>query len=242
MLELVREKNPTAPIVWIHGMMTNGVSAMIEEIVAEFGGAEAGYYACRLTQNNAGGGSHPNLAGQKTFANELVAFIEANGLTEVTPDSDAISGGETSRTDEVDTGRGLAFKFTINADGVATKNGNEVVLDDATIGEGYTLVDFGAVITNKLAVGQGDLTIEDVDGAHTVQVPVKYLYDLEENAASYAVRIVNIPEANETSLIYARAYFVYEDADGNTHTVYADETHAANYVGKVDINDGELEW
>ena len=37
MLTLVREKNPTAPIVWIHGMMTNGVSSMIEEIVAEFG-------------------------------------------------------------------------------------------------------------------------------------------------------------------------------------------------------------
>ena len=80
MLTLVRQKNPNAPIVWIHGMMTSGVSSMIEEIVAEFGGEEAGYYACKLTQNTSGGGWHPNLKGQQKFADELVAFIKEKKL------------------------------------------------------------------------------------------------------------------------------------------------------------------
>ena len=132
MLQLVRAKNPNAPIVWIHGMMTTGVSSMIEEIVAEFGGAEAGYYACRLTQNNAGGGAHPNLAGQQKFADELVAFLETNGLTEgndtpdepeipVEPDTpdepetpvagDLISGGETSRMEDDQIGLGLPVRY-----------------------------------------------------------------------------------------------------------------------------------
>ena len=73
MLSLVRAKNPDTPIVWIYNMMTSGVNKMVEEIVAEFGGAEAGYYACKLTMNTSGGGWHPNLAGQKKFTDEPMA-------------------------------------------------------------------------------------------------------------------------------------------------------------------------
>ena len=260
MLQLVREKNPNAPIVWIHGMMTNGVSAMIEEIVAEFGGADAGYYACRLTQNNAGGGAHPSLAGQQTFANELVAFLETNGLTDgtdapVIPDepiipdepviSDAIiTGGETSRTEENETGLGLAFKFNITADGMSVKNGNAADYTNATVtidGVAYKLVDMGAVVTNDMSVGlsTNKLNLDNLS-ARTTQIQAKYLYEWSENGASYAVRIIHIPAANTATVLYARAYYVVE-MEGELVTFYGD-VYEANYDGKIDSNDGVLEW
>ena len=263
MLTLVREKNPTAPIVWIHGMMTTGVSAMIEEIVAEFGGADAGYYACRLTQNNAGGGSHPNLAGQQTFANELVAFIEANGLADGTdapivpdepdepiiPDEPVVSGaiitgGETSRTEESETGLGLAFKFDVNADGIGVKNVNVVDYTNATVtidGTAYKLVDMGAVMSNDTSVGLNAdlLTLDNLSG-RTIQIQTKYLMTWGEEGISYAVRIINIPVENEDTIIYARPYYTVE-MDGKPVTVYGD-IYKDNYVGKIDVNDGVLEW
>ena len=249
MLTLVREKNPTAPIVWIYGMMTSGVSTMIEEIVAEFGGAEAGYYACQLTQNNAGGGSHPSLSGQQQFATELVAFIQDKGLDVVIPESpDLISGGETSRTEETDTGLGLAFKFTIAANGIGIKENKKTQADltNATVtvnGVECKLVEFGAVMTNKIGIGQNEdqFNLDNVDGKKVLQVTAKYLVDLEPDSAAYAVRIINIPTSHSASAIYARPYYIYEDVNGEQCVVY-DEIFSANYDGKFDYNDGVLEW
>ena len=268
MLQLVRAKNPNAPIVWIHGMMTTGVSAMIEEIVAEFGGADAGYYACRLTQNNAGGGAHPNLAGQQTFANELVAFLEANGLTEkdddepVTPDTPdepdepvipdeptietgaIITGGETSRTEESKTGLGLAFKFDVAADGITASNNNVTDYTNATVtidGVAYKLVDMGAIVTNDAAVGlSADKMNVDNLSTRTLKISAKYLFDLYDGGATYAIRVIHIPAEAEHVVVYARAYFVVE-MDGQLHTVYG-EIYEDNYAGKIDMNDGVLEW
>ena len=247
MLELVREKNPNAPIVWIHGMMTNGVSSMIEEIVAEFGGAEAGYYACRLTQNNAGGGSHPNLAGQQKFADELVAFIQANGLDVVEPEyASVITGGETSRTEETKTGLGLAFRFEIAANGIAVKGTNTADLSNATVdalgdGNGYKLVEMGAVVSNDLYVGRDAdaLTLDNLS-AKTLKIQAVYLQDLEPDSAQFAVRVINIPTEHEKTIIFARAYYVVE-IEGEQVTVYGD-IYEANYAGKIDVNDGVLEW
>jgi len=76
MLNLVREKNPGVKIVWIYNMMTSGINKQIEEIINEMGGEEAGLYSLKLTMNTSGGGWHPNLAGQKKFADDLTAFIQ----------------------------------------------------------------------------------------------------------------------------------------------------------------------
>ena len=265
MLELVREKNPNAPIVWIHGMMTTGVSTMIEEIVAEFGGADAGYYACRLTQNNAGGGSHPSLSGQQTFADELVAFLEANGLTEgntdtpveppVDPDepgkvADTITGGETSRMEMKGDMLGLAFKFTVNAAGIAVVDGNVVDYANATIdvyGDGtqYKLVSMGAVMSNNPAKGlDADAMMRaNANNEDLLDISVKYLYNLDEEtgAASFAVRITNIPAECEETIIYARPYYIFEDAEGNQIEVY-DHVEYTNYADNITMNDGVLEW
>jgi len=259
MLQLVRAKNPNAPIVWIHGMMTGGVSSMIEEIVAEFGGADAGYYACKLTQNNAGGGSHPDLAGQQKFADELVAFLETNGLTEgadtpdtpVIPDepvdsSDLITGGETSRMEDSKIGLGLAFQFDIKAEGIAYAKGYKRDITNATVtlsdGKQYKLVDFGAVATNDMTVGLSEKTFNLDNLSHrTLQVKAENLMECNENGAKYAIRIINIPENHSATAIYVRPYYVYEDADGKQVVVY-DEIFCANYDGHFEFNDGILEW
>lgn len=263
MLQLVRAKNPNAPIVWIHGMMTNGVSSMIEDIVAEFGGADAGYYACRLTQNNAGGGSHPNLAGQQKFADELVAFLQANGLTEgndtpdtpdtpVIPDEpvlsdDLISGGETSRMEDNKIGLGLAFKFDITAKDLAYGKGYQRDISNATVtlsdGKEYKLVDFGAVVTNDMSVGLSEdrFTVDSDDGIRTKKVPAVNLMECDANGATFAVRIINIPDANSDTAIYARPYYVYQNEAGEKIVVY-DDIVVDNYDGKFDFNDGVLEW
>ena len=78
MLTMVREKNPTAKIVWIYNMMTGEVNQQIQEIVAQFGGAEKGYYCVELTRNTNGGDGHPDVAGHQVLAQELAQFITDN--------------------------------------------------------------------------------------------------------------------------------------------------------------------
>ena len=75
LLVMVREKNPNAKIVWIYGMMTNDVDKEIVQAVADAGGAVGGYYAVKLSRDNAGAGWHPSLSGQQKFAEELTAFL-----------------------------------------------------------------------------------------------------------------------------------------------------------------------
>lgn len=76
MLSLVREKNPNAKIVWAYNMMTGGANNIITSVIDEAGGAFAGYYSVKLTQNTKGGNGHPYYTAHETMANELSAFIE----------------------------------------------------------------------------------------------------------------------------------------------------------------------
>ncbi len=77
MLALVRQKNPEAKVVWIHGMMNNQVGHLIEEVISEAGGASRGLYTLHLYQNNAGATGHPNEAAHKDYATELTAKIRS---------------------------------------------------------------------------------------------------------------------------------------------------------------------
>ena len=146
---------------------------------------------------------------------------------------DLIEGGETSRTEETKTGLGLAFKFTILADGI-TANGNVADLTNATVtigGEEYKLVEFGALLSNDAAIGtDADEFSVDHLSTKTIKVTAKYLMDLEPDRATYAVRVINIPAEQADTTVYARAYYVYEDADGQQVIVY-DEIYSATYNG-----------
>ena len=254
MLTLVREKNPNAPIVWIYGMMTNNLNSMIEEIVAEFGGTEAGYYACKLTTNTSGGGYHPNLAGQKKFANELVTFIQANGL-DVVPekpeepdisgnDTGLISKAETSRMEMSDDALGLAFRYTLNAQGITMNQDHVIDLTDATItveGTDHKLMQVGAIVTNDVEIGlrASRMTRENLS-SKTKDVPAVYANALTEEGLKFAVRVTNIPWEKSDAVIYARCYYVYE-CDGEQVVVYGD-IFGVNYDNNLSTNDGVFDW
>ena len=252
MLTLVREKNPNAPIVWIYGMMTNNLNSMIEEIVAEFGGTEAGYYACKLTTNTSGGGWHPNVAGQKKFANELVAFIQANGL-DVVPekpeeppvlDNGLLSGAGISRMEMTEELLGLAFRFTLDAQGISMNSDYVIDLSEASVtvdGVAYKLVGVGAIVTNDVEVGlrPSRMTHAALSGK-TKDVPAVYGNDLTEEGLKYAVRVTNIPWEYTDAAIYARGYYVYE-CDGEEVVVYG-KVFATNYENTINTNDGIFEW
>ena len=140
------------------------------------------------------------------------------------------SGGETSRTEETKTGLGLAFKFNIAANGIAVKNGNVADLSGATVtvdGTEYALLEFGAVVSNDATID--DLTLDDLSG-RTIKIEAKYLLGSEEDSADYAVRIINIPESAAETLVFARPYAVYVNAEGEQIVVYGD-TVSDSYNG-----------
>ena len=78
------------------------------------------------------------------------------------------------------------------------------------------------------------------EGAYA-NLAAERLFDLEEGVnASFAVRIINIPEKHEATILYARAYYVFE-YEGREVVVY-DDVQSANYINKYTSNDGVLEW
>lgn len=77
MLNLVREKNPGAKVVWIHGMMTKEVGYLIKEVIQEAGGASKGLYDLELDQNNAGHNGHPIKEAHKDYADKLTEKIKS---------------------------------------------------------------------------------------------------------------------------------------------------------------------
>ena len=254
LLDMVRAKNPNSKIVWIYGMMKDDDNTRIPAIIEENGGAAEGLYSLELVTNTAGAGWHPSAAGQQKFADDLVAYLNSDVLVKYVGDEvldndegRVISGGETSRTEESDTGLGLAFKFRIEANGIAVKEGtlNQIDLTNATIdvfgnSTQYKLVRMGAILSNDPLVGLADMKLADVDSQRTIQIDAKYFQELEEDAVQFAVRITHIPDGHEATMIYARAYYVFE-YEGREVVVY-DDIQAANYIDKYENNDGVLEW
>ena len=84
-------------------------------------------------------------------------------------------------------------------------------------------------------------TIGVQENQKVIDIKAKYLCALEDTSASFAVRVTNIPDANNNTAIYTRPYYIYENANGTQITVYGDIV-GASYNGKLSNNDGELEW
>ena len=121
----------------------------------------------------------------------------------------------------------LAFGFDMVVDGVQIENGNVYVANTGSL-KLYkyaevigNLKGFGAVVTNNASVGTDAdaFKLDGVNGSNVINIKAKYLLDLEPDSLSYAVRIVNIPNANLGNDIYARPYYTYE-VDGEEFTVY----------------------
>ena len=110
-------------------------------------------------------------------------------------------------------------------------------------GQDYKLVEFGAVVSNDMMVGTSEerFTLKNVDKMRTLKVSAENLMECDADSATYAIRIINIPEENASTAIYARPYYIYANAKGEQVVVY-DEIFCANYEGRFEFNDGVLEW
>ena len=65
------------------------------------------------------------------------------------------------------------------------------------------------------------MTADSVDGKKTVKVPAQYVAESSATAVTFAVRVINIPDAHSDTVIYARPYYTYEH-NGEQTTVYGD--------------------
>lgn len=125
-----------------------------------------------------------------------------------------LSGGQTSVSEDV---KGLAFFFTANVSGAQIQNGYEYVANSASVtpfvdGESYPVVRMGAVVSN---------------GVSSVDIEAKYLWEWTADEASFAIRLINIPDNQLDREITARPYYVYE-VDGEEIVVYG-ETVSQSY-------------
>ena len=173
-------------------------------------------------------------------------------LTPAHPD-EGVSRMEMSETGKL----GLAFRFHLESSGIAMKT-EEVdgkvrdYVGDYTNAKveaftpdtaKYTLLAAGAVMTNDEMVGQNpDLFVRENknDEKTVIDIPAKYLWEIDDDGFTYAVRIVNIPAGYEKAMIYARPYYIFE-YNGRQITWYGD-IQFDSYEPQKDVNDGWLEW
>ena len=124
-LNLVREKNPGAKVVWIHGMMTKEVGYLIKEVIQEAGGASKGLYDLELDQNNAGHNGHPIKEAHKDYADKLTAEIKSlfpSLTTTKTTTTTSKPTTSTQKTTTTTTTKKLATKTTTTkANGSTTR-------------------------------------------------------------------------------------------------------------------------
>ena len=202
-------------------------------------------YATSVQITFSGSGLATTTAGQGTHDECYVDDIKVENLSgdQIDRNSLQTAGGSSIRDTDVagaHSNHGLAFKFSLQANNIRY-NGNEYVPGtgtlnlykyDSTIGN---LVSFGAVMTNKAAIGEDAdaFTLESVDNERTLDIPAKYLLTATDTDTSYAVRIVDIPAEHTNKIIYARPYYTYE-LDGEQVTVYGDiESNSYDHVASI---------
>ncbi len=123
---------------------------------------------------------------------------------------------------------GVAFLMTLDAQGVQWDNQSKGVLTHATVdvyGDGarYSLKRMGALMTNDAAVGENLSTFKldssAIETRKIVDIPAVYLWSVDADEVSFAVRVINVPWNHLDTPIYARPYYVFEK-DGEEIVVY----------------------
>ena len=77
MINLVREKNPNAKILWVYGAMDISASPIIQAAVNEAGGEAAGIYSyTEFVPNGEGGIGHPVVSAHEENAKRLVKKVQ----------------------------------------------------------------------------------------------------------------------------------------------------------------------
>lgn len=149
--------------------------------------------------------------------------------------ADKIQAGGTARMETGGTTLGLAFRFFADVTGATKDKKNNADYSKAEIDAlgrhvKYTLVGVGAVMTNKEAYGTDAsyFTLDNVDGSRLLDIPAEHLIEAEADYITFAVRITNIPTNKASTVIYTRAYYIFENAKGERVVVY-DDIQSASY-------------
>ena len=212
-------------------------------------GTEWKEYECRFYSGNntsaefAFVGSGIGGAGDELWIDNV--SIEKVGGEDPIPNT-IVTGGQTSVKDASEASKGLAFRFQINGSGAQIESTNAYINGSAQVklykdrDDLYTLVKAGAIVTNNMTVGKGDMNLSSVDGKKTINIEAKYLNEVNADNFAFAVRIVSIPEQSLDTNIFARPYYVYEDADGNEIVEYGttkseNYNHAANPKASIKV-------
>ena len=113
---------------------------------------------------------------------------------------------------------GLAVKYDVAVEGFAVKAGTFVQADytNATY-NGYKLIELG---------------VEASNGISSTTIKGERMFDLEADKASFAFRVVNIPEGKENVEITFTPYYIVE-IDGEQVTLYGEAVSGtyATYIG-----------
>ena len=170
-----------------------------------------------------------NFCGGGTGETEIT-YLDDVVITEVLPEVQAnlVSGGQTSIRDTAFGNKALAFRFNVDATNAQTVNTTEYVADSATIkpwineDSTYALKAAGAIVSINPNVNANTMERDDVDNKKVKDVPAKYLCEVNADTFSFAVRIIDIPDAQVGTTISVRPYYVYEDENGREQVVYGD--------------------
>ena len=81
LVNLVRDSyGENVEILWIYDMMNYGKQDLVLATLDEMGGELMGLYTLKVTRDNNGGTSHPDLKAHGVVAQQLIDFIEENYL------------------------------------------------------------------------------------------------------------------------------------------------------------------
>ena len=206
--------NKTVSLATVSG----GVRAMVNTIQYVMGAACSHEYAndCDATCDLCG---EPREVGDHVYDNDNDATCNACGAVRQVA-AQVMSGGQTSVSEDVN---GLAFLFNAKVSGSQVQNGTKYVANSASVvpfegGESYSVVRMGAIVSNKAGAV---LDLDHVDDVQVVDAEAVYLWSWTANAASFSIRIIEIPDSGKDTVITARPYYVYE-VDGEEIVVYGD--------------------
>lgn len=76
LLTYIREKNPTAKIVWAYGISVNTNSEVMKKAIDQMGGEKSGFYFCAMPDTSDGHG-HPYIDGHERAGEFLADFFES---------------------------------------------------------------------------------------------------------------------------------------------------------------------
>ena len=165
MLLHLRDRNPNAKIVWVHGMMTTAASSYILEAVSEMGGIANGYYTLDLPTNTAGGRGHPNLAVQATYAEKVSNFITKIATKveqedwEIPTERPAYLGSGTDKDPWLITnGSELFWAVTNKNSGKHFKLANDIILNEMTVDAA------NGIVSSDVALKEWNTQLKDFAG------------------------------------------------------------------------------